>query len=221
MGKFAAMVAAGLVAGLANTAAAQDGNWYLGAAAGVNIVPQYKNTDDFGSFDFSTAPGYAVLGTVGYGFGPIRAEAEIGWRDNGMSKFTSGFGSAGLSGYMGVASTMANAYYDIRTGTAFTPYIGAGAGGAWINAVNIHSATTGVTIVDKPQTGFAYQGIAGLSYAVNERLAVTVDYRYFAIEDVAVPESAALGIPSTLRFGYAAHSVMFGFTYGIGPAPRR
>ncbi len=211
-----AIFAAGLTAGLAAAASAQDGA-YLGIGAGFNIVPQYKNTDDFGSFDFATDLGYGVLGTVGYGWGPIRLEGELGWRDNAVSQFISPFGSADLRGHLGVASAMANVYYDIHTGTAFTPYIGGGGGGAWINAVNVHSAATGLTVVDRPQTGFAYQGIAGVSYTVNERLSVNADYRYFATERVGVFESASLGQPSIMRFNYAAHSVMIGFTYRIGP----
>lgn len=76
---------------------------------------------------------------------------------------------------------MANVYYDFAEYGAFTPYVGGGVG---VGFVNVDYSPSGVGIVDDDDTVFAYQLIAGGSYAVNDSTSVFAQYRYRATEDV-------------------------------------
>ena len=62
---------------------------------------------------------------------------------------------------------MLNAYYDIDTGTKFTPYVGAGIGMARLKA-KIDDETD----FSKSKTTFAWQVGAGISYAMTENVSL-------------------------------------------------
>lgn len=67
-------------------------------------------------------------GSLAYGVktGAVRTELELNIKQDAEKKLTDEFGSTKLS--MENNSVMLNAYYDIDTGTKFTPYVGAGIG---------------------------------------------------------------------------------------------
>ena len=67
---------------------------------------------------------------------------------------------------------MANFYYDFFADRAFTPYVGAGAGIAFINS-RFGSLT------DSNDTEFAYQAIIGAGYKVSPNVRVNLDGRYY------------------------------------------
>jgi len=83
---------------------------------------------------------------------------------------------------------LANAYYDIRTGTPFTPYIGGGLGFAanqlTRNSASIDSGPTGNVSVGGRRThvGFAAAAMAGLTYDINSFVAMDVNYRFLYID---------------------------------------
>jgi len=207
------ILAAGLVVSGAAMAQAQSSGWYIGAEGGINFHP---DADISGpgvnrSVEFDDI-GYGILGQGGYSFGQIRAEAELGWRTVGVENVT---GVTASDGDIDAYSLMANLYYDIPTGTAFTPYIGAGVGGAYVSAEDLRLNNAGL-VADGGDWAFAYQGIAGVAYAINNNLSLKADYRYFATTDVGIEASNG----ADYDMEYAAHSVMVGFTYKFGqPAP--
>jgi len=78
-----------------------------------------------------------------------------------------------------------NAYYDIRTGTPFTPYIGGGVGFSVDQLTrNSNSTFTGVPASTTSASGrttnvqFAAAGMAGVTYEFNTFVALDVNYRY-------------------------------------------
>src|ERR1700744_5542352 len=82
-----AVIAAGLLAGLCTAASAQttDG-LYVGAEAGVNFVPKIKYNAMADSWKQTQDPGFAIAAQVGYGFGNIRLEGELAYRQNSVNK---------------------------------------------------------------------------------------------------------------------------------------
>ncbi|MBL8530443.1 MAG: porin family protein [Hyphomonadaceae bacterium] len=104
---------------------------------------------------------------------------------------------------------MANLYYDFPQYGAFTPYVGGGLG---VGFVNVEYAPSGVGIVDDDDTVFAYQAVAGASYALNDNMALFAQYRYRATEDVGTEvdlfpasldvENRASVIEAGLRFNF-------------------
>lgn len=73
-----------------------------------------------------------------------------------------------------------NAYYDIDTGTAFTPYVGGGIGWAWNRTKTTGTiiATGGSEKIKKTHNDFAWNLAAGCSYALTPNWAVDAGYRY-------------------------------------------
>lgn len=212
----AALFAATLTGAIGTAASAQTDGWYLGAEAGVTKVPGIGFADGANSWRQKQDLGYGVLGQAGYGFGPVRVEGELGFRRNNLSSFTNSTGDFSPDGSIGGVSGMANIYYDFDTGTRFTPYLGGGLGG--LDLSENHVAAGGVGVVNDSRLAFAYQGIAGISYAVDEALSIKADYRYLrtADEGLNLQPSYGGGYGSG---AYASHAIMIGFTYKF-PAPK-
>ena len=206
---------AGLVAGAATAASADTDGWYAGAEAGVNIVPTIRFDAEANTWRQTQDPGYAVLGQVGYGFGRIRLEGELGWRDNSLDKLTTSTARS-ASGDISALSAMVNAYYDFATGTPITPYIGAGVGGVDVASHKIGYA--GTLITSDNDFVFGYQGIAGLSYAVSDTLSLKVDYRYLRTQKASLALDSAYGTGNGSGV-YAAHTFLIGFTKSFGAPP--
>ena len=210
-----AVIAAGLVAGLCTAASAQTDGWYAGAEAGVNFVPKLKFDTTGNTWHQKQDPGYAILGQVGYGFGKIRLEGELGWRQNEINKFSDDFGDHSVDGNISGVSFMGNVYYDFVNSSKWTPFVGAGIGGIDLNFDNLKAG--GVPVTNDGDFVFAYQGIAGVSYAVNEQLSIKADYRYLGTVDGNYNLSSAYAGPNGVGKGeYASHSVLVGFTWKFG-----
>ena len=215
-----AVIAAGLLAGLCTAASAQSTDGlYVGAEAGVNFVPTIKFNALADSWSQKQDPGFAIAGQVGYGFGNVRLEGEVGWRQNSLSKFSNFFGDQNVDGNITALSVFANAYYDFHNDSPWTPYLGAGFGGLDVSADNIKAG--GVAVTNDDQMVPAFQAIAGVQYAVNEQLSLKADYHYVrAINDAHLTVDPAYG-GSYADGRYTAHSVMIGFNWKFGaPAPQ-
>jgi len=214
------ILASALTAGLASAASA-DG-WYFSAGTGVNYVPDLNAPDSRGSLNpikDKTDIGMVIDGAIGYGFDsiPVRVEGDFGWRINANNTASApALGSGASGGDLQPLSLMANVYYDIKTGTAFTPYIGAGVGAVdlMVDSLGVH----GTTIVDDSATGLGYQGIVGAAYKINDALSLKADYRYLATTDISVANSASVG-SGTAKFSYQSHAVLIGFIYHFNAPP--
>ena len=105
---------------------------------------------------------------------------------------------------------MINALYDFNVEGKWQPFVGVGAG---IARVDISSATPSAgTGLNDADTAFAWQGMAGVAYAVNHNVKLTLGYRYFSAPDVEVSSSAGTGFDSE----YASHDVLFGVRFSFG-----
>jgi outer membrane protein OmpA-like peptidoglycan-associated protein len=206
------LVTAILCSASAVAMAQQTSGPYVGIGGGVNLLrdadisaPGFNTTAEFD-------PGWAALGSVGYGFGNgIRLELELGYRSNDVETVSPG--TAG--GDVQAASAMINALYDIPTGTPFTPYIGAGIGYARVK-LDVSGTVGGTTLSgDDSDNVFAYQGIVGVAYGLTPNLKLGLDYRYFGTQD---PEFDVAG-GGTLESEYQTHTVMLGLRWEFG-APR-
>ncbi|XUU59477.1 outer membrane protein [Erythrobacter sp. HA6-11] len=90
-----------------------------------------------------------------------------------------------------------NVFYDIQTGSAFKPYVGAGLGYQW---VDVEFAPSGVDVADDDDGAFSYQLMAGAGFAVTESVDLFAQYTYRdTFEDAEVPLNllpATLGVES-------------------------
>jgi outer membrane protein OmpA-like peptidoglycan-associated protein/opacity protein-like surface antigen len=195
--------------------------WYAGLGAGVGFQESTDAVAAGVSNNLSFDPGYVVSGSVGFGFeNQFRPEFELAYRNSSVSE-AKGPGAAGGTGNFNSIAMMANLFYDFDTRSGLTPYIGIGIGGAFVGADSAGSVFTGNTIDDQPFT-FAYQGIAGFSYELSERVDATLDYRYFRTLE---PDfKTGTGGVAVNDANYVNHSIMLGLRYVFGidkelPAP--
>lgn len=199
----------------ASAMAASEG-FYVGGAAGVNWLRDAKITDKTAQaqgqsasvkFDYDTG----AVGTLAAGYATavgVRAELEAGYRwANDISGDNDA--SSRWTGNSRALSFMGNVYYDINTGTAFTPYIGVGAGVAQVK-LTANDPANNYRVSDTDWV-FAYQGIVGVSYSFTNNLAATLDYRYFDTID-----SKFKGPNGRVEGEYASHSVLLGLRYSFG-----
>ena len=144
---------------------------------------------------------------VGYVWGPaFRTDLTVDLHSIMQAKYigSNGTGTLFVDDKTKMFSTilLANAYYDFRTGTPFTPYIGGGVGFT-VNQLTRNSSQTfagATTTVSGRSTDvqFAAAGMAGLTYELNTFVALDVNYRYLYIGG---SEVGPTGANSTVSIG--------------------
>lgn len=222
-----ALLAATLLTGVSSVALAQGyqhpKGFYVGAALGGNFLTdsEIKGTGINNEAEYKIGPAGAL--TLGWGFGNgLRTEIELAARSNEVDKVT-GTGGGVNDGRMNAYSGMLNLLYDINTGTAFTPYLGAGIGWAFLDASDVRRVN-GNRTVDDNDNRFAYQGIAGVGYSISPQWKVALDYRYFATLDPEFTAKTTAGVGTKVDSEYQSHTVMLGLRYhfwspAAAPAP--
>ncbi len=170
-----ALLAAAAVLALPMAAQAQSSSWfgsagptypgfYIGAEGAANWL---LNTN---TYQMDT--GWAAGGKIGYDFVGPRVEVEALYHSNtgtGVVAFPTGF--ANVRGRIDQVSVMANLLYDFFPGATITPYLGAGAGIAFVD-----STIQGCSLCS---TQFAYQGILGVGYNATPALRIGLEGRYY------------------------------------------
>src|SRR5471032_592059 len=169
--KKALMAAAALVA-LPVMAQAQtpSSGFYIGAEGGLNWL---LNTT-IANQTVTPQTGWAAGGKVGYDFVGPRVELEGIYRSNNTTQpFVSG--GRGVVSSINQVAAMVNLLYDFTPGSTITPYVGAGAGLAFVDGDGSLSSTQ-----------FAYQGIVGLGWNVDTNFRVNLDGRYYGTSNPTV-----------------------------------
>ena len=116
--------------------------------------------------------GWAAGGKVGYDFVGPRVELEGMYHYNtGSAVVIFPTGYANVNGRIEQVSVMANVLYDFFPGATVTPYIGGGAGVAFVDA-NIQGCKMCLTM-------FAYQGILGLGFNATPAMRIGLEGRYY------------------------------------------
>ena len=137
-----------------------------------------------GSLEFDG--GFGVLAAIGYEMGldgdiRARVEGEFGWR---QADYDGSLQPLGFSGDLTTLSLMVNAILSFDTDLGLRPYAGAGLG--WAGHDVTIDEIEGIDITSIPESErsdeeseFAYQGIAGLGFAVSDQVELRGGYRYF------------------------------------------
>jgi len=190
---------------LSYSAQAGDG-LYVGAGLGLSSSPDVTASGTSGGkvvFDNSTM-GAAV---VGYDYGTNwRAEAEISRRAAGLKSVA----ATAASGEALATSLMVNAIYDLDVDSVVKPYVGVGVGLADVNIKN--GTPFGGSSINKSDSVTAAQGIVGASYAMNDKIDLFGDYRYY--KTAKADFTTAVGTKTSMDF--TAHSAMVGLRFSFG-----
>jgi len=152
--------------------------------------------------DMFTQHSQAVFGgalAAGFNFAPkfkipLRTEIEFALRSNSSNSkdgVDQGGGRWESKQMMNLSTLFFNAYFDIDTGTPFTPYLGGGLGMAFNYSSisgNWRPSDLGAALGIPPgsfsksryDTTFAWNLGAGLSYAFTENVAADLGYRFIS-----------------------------------------
>lgn len=195
--------------------------WYAGAGAGATFPVDPTEHSPEGKHqlkDHST--NLDLLANGGYAFANgLRVEGEY-FHNQYNTKTVENVVVRGLNvgdraagGHLINNAVFANGFYDLKTGTIFSPYVGAGIGPDFVK-VN-HVGANGYDLNGSAVVA-AYQGIAGVSAQLDHNWAVTADYRYVASFDPKVDESRG----GEGRMDNASHNVVLSVRYSFGaPEP--
>ena len=155
------------------------GNLGVGMAkdTDINNMPEAAGTAKM-TFD----SGFLATIAAGYDFAnPFRVEGEYLWQKNDLDQlsYNNRFGNF-KQGDLKTQAFMVNGYYDVDTGSSWSPYIGAGLGWAKLDL-----NTPALPFSDNDNV-FAYQFMAGVTYAITDKWSVDGQYRYFGTTDATI-----------------------------------
>jgi OmpA-OmpF porin, OOP family len=167
-------------------AAPQEGP-YVSALGGVSFL----DADTVNNFRSDVSTGYLFGGALGYKFcSPLRVEGEFVYRHNTIKELRFADQKYKVDFDINTYSYMANAYYDFDLGCPFTPYLGAGIG-------YVHSegkAKVDGQTVRTSSNGYGAQGIAGVSYAIDCKTDIALEYRYLYAHENAKDHGVCLNV---------------------------
>ncbi len=132
--------------------------------------------------------GWAAGAAAGYQWSNgLALEAEMAYRQNGIDGEEVMGTPMAIDGIEGSLAFMANAKFNLDTGTRLTPFIGAGMG---LAVIKVDAQPDGGGDFIASDTQFAYQGIAGVSYEILPHLSLALQYIYFATKSPTFEDSS-------------------------------
>ena len=258
----AAALAACLAFGAASAAQAQEGSWYIGANMPLMFIDNSEATSTTTVQQMPPQPPLTIGTTVtsehdtGYKFGGVLgyhldsgiriegeiflARAEIGQITNTDVTLPGPLSSVPIedvplnpTGTAEQFGAMLNLWYDIETGSDWTPYVGAGLGfiridqgdlrydeGKLANAVLMalgQPAQLPPGLVPKPSatdSAFAYQIGAGIGYALSDSATLHIGYRLQALnglEFTGMNQAASVRAETDLRVHFLEIGIRYRF----------
>ena len=202
---------------------------YINVFGGTSSPSDVKTYFDYEAHDYALdlKTGYLFGGAIGMSITDmLRGEVELshsGWKAKGFNlSGVDGFGnpvfdSDSASGEMSATYLLTNIWADMHNKTAFTPYVGGGAGAGWADANTVFNVSgcpmCATSSYDKGEMGFAFQLGAGLKYDFTENVAMDLGYRYRSILNIDFPNALGFG---TFKDGDVnSHNVQLGLTYNF------
>lgn len=182
--------------------------WYIAFGAGGAWYEDWALT---GAPDVSLNTGWTANTAFGRYLDDIRVvrlEGEVMYDEASIS----GVGGAAASGTLSNIGAMLNIYYDIRTGTNWTPYLGGGLGYSYVTLDSLASA--GVMFAGSPLSvddndgAFAWQIKAGVTYQFSPTWAVNLGYRYFGTDNLSFQTTSGTNLNTE---GTRIHNAEIGF----------
>jgi outer membrane protein OmpA-like peptidoglycan-associated protein len=163
--------------------------FYIGGGIGANLEEDNRFRGGGTDATVSYGAGLTGIGTFGYSLGNgIRVELEPGYRNNEVDHINGAPGS----GRTQLLTVMANVLYDFNYVTPYFPlhpHLGVGVG--YAHAWNRSGSQNGLTVSGQDDVP-AFQGIAGVEYALNPNDHVGLDYHYLVAHDVSFRASNGL-----------------------------
>lgn len=220
----------------------EEAEWYFrgdfaagfGGSPSVNVLGTNLVDSVFGSSQYSQSfePSFTGGAGVGYMWTPnwrtdftvdVHSIMHTEQTGTGVGPLAAGgtaFGTAEDKTKMMSTILLLNGYYDFRTGTPWTPYIGGGLGFAVNQLTQSYSQSQAYYLVTGSQrsttTTFAAAAMVGVSYDFSSFFAIDVNYRFLHVGGSDVTLSP-IGLPaSTVEIGdLNEHQIRAGFRFYV------
>lgn len=142
--------------------------------------------------------GMSLGAGAGYQFNSwLRADVTIDHRFDARYRGQTRVGGADWhhQGQMSATTMLANAYLDLGTWHAFTPYIGAGVGfsAKRLNQYEITSGGTTATLKNRNRNDFAWALMAGVAIDTGANTSLDLGYRYLNLRHANTGITAGVG----------------------------
>ena len=187
------------------TAMAGDDSFYLKGYAGIGMAMD-SDIDNMpnhgGTAKASYDGGFAGALAAGYDFaGSLRTDVEYLWQKNDLNTlaYENQIGNF-PEGDFKTQAFMFNGFLDAATGSAWTPYVGAGIGWA---KLDLNTPAVGNSDYDDT---FAYQFMGGVGYAMTDQLNLDFQYRFLGTGDASV---------NSADYSLTSNNLMLGLGYNF------
>ena len=186
---------------------------YLSGAIGAHQTDDSNVSGGSVDVEAETDAGFAGLVGLGLQLGATnwRVELEGGYREADIDNIS----GVAATGDVDVLSIMGNVFYDISLTKKLDFYLGGGLGLADVDLSN--AGSFGSATIDDNDMGWAWQLGAGAAFALNDRLKLTLDYRFLNIEDLDFPTAPSIG---ELDAEYRDHAIFVGLRFDLTPAAK-
>lgn len=168
---------------------------YVGGFAGPTIIHDGDITVNgvgTATLQYDVGPAFGAIG--GYNFDGFRVEGEMSYRHANIDRVSGPAGSILISGVdISLWSFMGNAYYDFKTNSPVTPFVGAG-----IGLVQGLLSDNGYKYDD---TVFGYQFTVGAGFALNKHVSLDLSYRLQGTSDFETADGTISYLSSNVLFG--------------------
>ena len=164
---------------------------YISGGGGANLPGDLESNTGSGTpYNIEFDPGFMAQGAIGIYLGHnFRVEMEAAYRIADYDQASSGGTKVSSDGDLQIITGMVNYYYDFGFGS-FTPFLGAGLGLAQIKTTALTIGN--VSVIEKDDTEFAYQGIIGISYELSRDWMIGLDGRYLDTTDDDIDATVAV-----------------------------
>ena len=193
-------------------------NFYVSLFGGVSFLDDVDTEVSLTGYNYDysvdTKTGYLLGGAIGMRiWDPLRAEVELSYaRWKAKSYDYQGTLSYDANGHLSAAYLLGNLWVDIPTQSAFTPYVGGGAGVAWVDADTSFNGTP--LGYGDGEVGFAFQLGAGVKVDLTDWVALDVGYRFKGVLDIDFEDAG--GAPADFEGGdLYSHNVQAGINFGF------
>ncbi|MDB5689322.1 MAG: OmpA/MotB protein, partial [Sphingomonas bacterium] len=229
-----AILAALATSALTTPALARDGAWYVGVEGGAMIVEDMDfdigATNNAVSLD--SKYGFDVDGIIGYDFGALRVEGEVGYKQADTDEFQTAValpGGASVASPAGLyritggkttaLSFMLNGLLDFGDDAGINGFVGGGAGIARVKADDYRLINSGRAFLSDSDTRFAWQVLAGVRAPLSANVDVGLKYRFFNVNDIRMTTVTGQTAESRFRSHAVLASLIFNFGEPAAPPP--
>jgi len=167
-----------------------------------------------GGFGYAYDNGLRLEGVIGYRGGDLTVSPTISGALPGTQ--------VSPEGTAAIMDLMINGIYDFNADGTVRPYIGVGVGGTRIRA-KASNRITGVAPNLSASNGFsdtaaglAWQGLAGIGFALSDRLTLDLGYKYFTASEL---EFDGKHTSVAYDVDYTDHTATIGLRYAFGVKP--